>query len=107
MRISDWSLDVCSSDLMLAGQPIAATIGYGTKADLIAPLSLDLNGNAITLSNKVLSMIEPGLPKGTDGKVLHPHPASALKPVAPPSTEESRAGKQVVGRCRALRSPLY
>src|SRR3546814_6266933 len=49
---------------MLAGQPIAATIGYGTKADLIAPLSLDLNGNAITLSNKVWSMIEPGLPKG-------------------------------------------
>src|SRR3546814_338583 len=67
---------------MLAGQPIAATIGYGTKADLIAPLSLDLNGNAITLSNKVWSMIEPGLPKGTDGKVLHPISASALKPVA-------------------------
>ena len=66
---------------MLAGQPIAATIGYGTKADLIAPLSLDLNGNAITLSNKVWSMIEPGLPKGTDGKVLHPISASALKPV--------------------------
>ena len=33
---------------MLAGQPLAATIGYGTKADLIAPLSLDLNGNAFT-----------------------------------------------------------
>src|SRR3546814_8049043 len=27
-------------------------------------------------------MIEPGLPKGTDGKVLHPISASALKPVA-------------------------
>ena len=67
---------------MLAGQPIAATIGYGTKADLIAPLSLDLNGNAITLSNKVWGMIEPGLPKGPDGKVLHPISASALKPVA-------------------------
>ena len=42
---------------MLAGQPLAATIGYGTKADLIAPLSLDLNGNAITLSNKVWAQI--------------------------------------------------
>jgi nitrate/nitrite transport system substrate-binding protein len=66
---------------MLAGQPIAATIGLGTKADLIAPLSLDLNGNAITLSNKVWAMIEPDLPKGPDGKVSHPISASALKPV--------------------------
>ncbi|MGD9664767.1 MAG: CmpA/NrtA family ABC transporter substrate-binding protein [Novosphingobium sp.] len=66
---------------MLAGQPIAATIGYGTKADLIAPLSLDLNGNAITLSNKVWSMIAPTLPKGADGKPKHPISAAALKPV--------------------------
>lgn len=66
---------------MLAGQPIAATIGLGTKADLIAPLSLDLNGNGITVSNKVWSMIEPSLPKGPDGKVTHPISASALKPV--------------------------
>lgn len=66
---------------MLAGQPIAATIGYGTKADLIAPLSLDLNGNAITLSNKVWGMIEKDLPKGPDGKPVHPISASVLKPV--------------------------
>lgn len=67
---------------MLAGQPIAATIGLGVKGDLVAPLSLDLNGNAITLSNKVYAMIEPGLAKGADGKPAHPISASALKPVA-------------------------
>lgn len=66
---------------MLAGQPIAATIGYGTKADLIAPLSLDLNGNAITLSNKVWEMIEPDLPKMADGRPQHPISAEHLKPV--------------------------
>ena len=66
---------------MLAGQPIAATIGLGTKADLIAPLSLDLNGNAITVSNKIWSQIEPSLPKGPDGKPTHPISASVLKPV--------------------------
>lgn len=38
---------------MLAGQPIAAAAGIGAKAKLIAPISLDLNGNAITVSNKV------------------------------------------------------
>ncbi|MBA3055400.1 MAG: ABC transporter substrate-binding protein [Sphingomonadales bacterium] len=66
---------------MLAGQPLAATLGMGTKADLIAPLSLDLNGNAITISNKVWQQIAPSLPKGADGKPLHPIPASALAPV--------------------------
>jgi nitrate/nitrite transport system substrate-binding protein len=65
---------------MLAGQPLAATIGYGTKADLIAPLSLDLNGNAITLSNKVWEQIKPGLPM-EGGKPVHPISASHLKPV--------------------------
>ena len=38
---------------MLAGQPIGATIGFGTKAQVIAPLSLDLNGNGITVSKAV------------------------------------------------------
>ncbi len=66
---------------MLAGQPLAATIGYGTEAPLIAPLSLDLNGNAITLSNKVWDMIEPTLDKDADGKPIHPISASVLRPV--------------------------
>jgi len=65
---------------MLAGQPIAATIGYGTKADLIAPLSLDLNGNAITLSNKVWDQVKPALPM-ENGKPKHPISASSLAPV--------------------------
>ncbi len=66
---------------MLAGQPIAATIGYGTQADLIAPLSLDLNGNAITLSNRVWEMIRDDLPENADGNPVHPISASHLKPV--------------------------
>lgn len=65
---------------MLAGQPIAATIGYGTEAELIAPVVLDLNGNATTVSNSVWNTIAPALPKGADGKIKHPISASALKP---------------------------
>jgi len=38
---------------MLAGQPLAATIGYGTEAHIVTPFSMDLNGNAITVSNEV------------------------------------------------------
>ena len=66
---------------MLAGQPIAATIGYGTKAALVTPFSMDLNGNAITVSNAVWAAMKPGLTMGADGKPVHPISASALKPV--------------------------
>jgi len=66
---------------MLAGQPLAASIGYGTKASIITPLSMDLNGNAITVSNAVWAAIKAALPKGKDGKPLHPISAKYLKPV--------------------------
>src|SRR5262245_9528797 len=32
---------------MLAGQPIAATIGIGTRAEVVTGLGLDLNGSAV------------------------------------------------------------
>ncbi len=66
---------------MLAGQPLAAALGIGTRGDLIAPLSLDLNGNAVTVSNAVWALMAPTLPKGADGKITHPIAASALRPV--------------------------
>ncbi|MBT9385822.1 ABC transporter substrate-binding protein [Pseudooceanicola sp. CBS1P-1] len=66
---------------MLAGQPIAATIGYGTQAHIITPFSMDLNGNGITVSNEVWDMMKPALPLDADGKVAHPISASYLKPV--------------------------
>lgn len=65
---------------MLAGQPLAATIGFGTKADIVTPFSMDLNGNAITVSKDVWAMMKPGIPVA-DGKPVHPVKADALKPV--------------------------
>ncbi len=66
---------------MLAGQPLAATIGYGTEAHIITPFSMDLNGNGITVSNEVWEMMKPGLETDADGKIAHPISASHLKPV--------------------------
>lgn len=66
---------------MLAGQPLGATIGFGTKADVITALSMDLNGNAATLSNAVWSLMKPGLPMDGQGKPVHPIKADYLKPV--------------------------
>src|SRR5215813_9907944 len=42
---------------MLAGQPLGATIGFGTKAEVITAFSMDLNGNATTVSNEVWSLM--------------------------------------------------
>ena len=66
---------------MLAGQPLGATIGYGTKADVITAFSMDLNGNAITVSNDVFAEMKEHMTMGEDGKPVHPISADALKPV--------------------------
>src|SRR3990170_6227766 len=57
---------------MLAGQPLAATIGFGTKAHIVTPFSMDLNGNGITVSNEVWELMKPHLEAGADGKPVHP-----------------------------------
>ena len=66
---------------MLAGQPLAATIGFGTKAHIVTPFSMDLNGNAITVSNEIWDLMKPNIPMQDDGKPVHPIKADALKPV--------------------------
>ena len=76
-RVIDGQLDGAH---MLAGQPLGATIGYGTKADIVTAFSMDLNGNGITVSNAVWAEMKPHLPM-KDGKVVHPIKADALKKV--------------------------
>ncbi len=78
---------------MLAGQPIAATIGYGTKAEIITPFSMDLNGNGITVSNDVWTLMKPNIPKMSDGRPVHPIKADALKPVVTKFHEEGKPFK--------------
>lgn len=76
-RVIDGELDGAH---MLAGQPLGATIGFGTQSHIITAFSMDLNGNAITVSNKVWGEMKKHIPhKG--GKPVHPIKADALKPV--------------------------
>ena len=65
---------------MLAGQPLGATIGFGTKAEVVTAFSMDLNGNGITMSNAVWEEMKKHVPMA-DGKPVHPIKADALKPV--------------------------
>lgn len=66
---------------MLAGQPLGAAIGVGTKSEIITAFSMDLNGKAITVSNEVWNAMKPYVPLDAHGKPVHPIKASALKPV--------------------------
>jgi nitrate/nitrite transport system substrate-binding protein len=66
---------------MLSGQPLGATIGFGTKAHVITPFTMDLNGNAITVSNAVWNEMKKHVARRPDGKPAHPIKADALKMV--------------------------
>ncbi|WP_159519719.1 CmpA/NrtA family ABC transporter substrate-binding protein [Sunxiuqinia indica] len=77
-RVIDGELD---GSHMLAGQPIAAQGGFGRQAQLVTAFSMDLNGNAITVSNAIWDKMKANVPTGADGKPAHPIKADALKPV--------------------------
>jgi len=74
---------------MLAGQPLAATIGFGTKAHIVTPISMDLNGNGITVSNEVWAAMKEHVPH-EDGKPVHPIKADALRPVVERYKDEGK-----------------
>ena len=76
-RVIDGQLDGAH---MLAGQPLGATVGIGTKSPVVTAFSMDLNGNGITVSNEVWQEMKKHLPM-KDGKPVHPNKADALKKV--------------------------
>ena len=77
---------------MLAGQPLAATIGFGTKAHIVTPFSMDLNGNGITVSNEIWEEMKKNVPI-EDGKPVHPIKADYLKPIVDSFNEEGKPFK--------------
>ena len=89
-RVIDGQLDGAH---MLAGQPIAANAGFGRQAELVTPFSMDLNGNGITVSNAVWEKMKVNIPKGADGKPVHPIKADALKPVVEAYKKEGKPFK--------------
>lgn len=74
---------------MLSGQPIAATIGFGTKANVITAFTMDLNGNGITVSNAIWEQMQQNDPALQTPTPSHPISASSLVPIV---KERSAAG---------------
>ena len=85
-RVIDGQLDGAH---MLAGQPLGATIGFGTESHVVTAFSMDLNGNGITVSNEIWDKMKAHIPQ-ENGKPVHPIKADYLKPVV---DEYRNAGK--------------
>lgn len=88
-RVIDGQLDGAH---MLAGQPLGATIGFGTQSHIVTAFSMDLNGNAITVSNDIWKQMKPNIPH-ENGKPVHPIKADALKPVVEKFQSEGKPFK--------------
>ncbi len=67
---------------MLCGQPIGTTIGYLGQADMMTPYSMDLNGNAATVSNKLWTQMQERDPRLKEAGHAHPISAASLLPIA-------------------------
>jgi nitrate/nitrite transport system substrate-binding protein len=81
---------------MLPGQALGASVGFGTRADIVAPFAMGINTLAITVSNGVWAEMKPRIPQmkpripQENGKPVHPIGADALKPVVDRFREEGR-----------------
>ncbi|MGL4513166.1 MAG: CmpA/NrtA family ABC transporter substrate-binding protein [Lacipirellulaceae bacterium] len=73
---------------MLSGQPLAATIGIGTKAHVVTAYTLDLNGNAVTVSNAVWEAMQASDPELQSPTPPHPITAKSLKGVVQQKLDE-------------------
>src|SRR3546814_8796502 len=87
MRISDWSSDVCSSDLQLLEAPCGLL-------DFIGQRALTLSAPAATT---LLESTAPGLPRSL----------LLLPPCQLSRSEERRVGKACVRTCRSRWSPYH
>src|SRR3546814_16734808 len=102
MRISDWSSDVCSSDLArrLGGEIVNADsqqVYRGLDVGTAKPTSAE----RAAVPHHLLDVVEPG--EGMDAARF-----AALADAAIARSEERRVGKECVRKCRSRWSPyLY
>src|SRR3546814_1290010 len=92
MRISDWSSDVCSSDLIENGSVLQT--GVGAVPDAILRLLTDrrdLGVHSGMLGDGLVELVEAGVITNARKK----------------RSEERRVGKECVSKCRSRWSPYH
>src|SRR3546814_17259016 len=116
MRISDWSSDVCSSDLLLknneATNPDTEVVERRCKAQgvLADEEAVQVRGSSHCDDNRCEQMVGSGeiavgrrrdVEQGRGEQQRH----REVQPQEPPRSEERRVGKACVSTCRSRWSP--
>src|SRR3546814_16153524 len=97
MRISDWSSDVCSSDLEIGGELLGRTISQSGR--LVAD---DTDKIVEHLGQVRLAAVRQEIDKASEGRRRFQHrPLLFLCG----SSEERRVGKECVSTCRSRGEP--
>src|SRR3546814_12951823 len=97
MRISDWSSDVCSSDLEFLADDLLEGRDIGSRGHEIAARYVASEFDALGLK-----------PAGDDGTWYQRITFQKTSPgETPPRSEERRVGKACVSTCRSRWSPYH
>src|SRR3546814_10806673 len=103
MRISDWSADVCASDLLLQSNALKASLLPYTLEGPFGRL-LDAAENSLALSD--VQCFETEALMNTAGVVL-PVLTYLFHRLEERRSEERRVGKECVSTCRSRWSPYH
>src|SRR3546814_21123793 len=101
MRISDWSSDVCSSDLLQFVHVCSSSLRPHCRGCQAVETSASSSTSSIFLAQK-----NPGKP----GQGTQRTPVEKVRPPSHPlgqRSEASRVGKECVSTCRSRRSPYH
>src|SRR3546814_15762261 len=107
MRISEWSSDVCSSDLALRRKPEASASAEIKSRRGRSP---DLRGVGLFAANQKPSGRSPDYVRTTSSPLTSTATARSDSPRQGPATqrsEERRVGKECVRTCRSRWSPYH
>src|SRR3546814_11071110 len=103
MRISDWSSDVCSSDLIIENSGAAAVIVSNAKlARTVLPAVIRSSHARIVIGMEDLRAAQSGAYTAYSW-----HDLIATHPTDPERSEERRVGNEGVSTCRSRWSPYH
>src|SRR3546814_11018727 len=97
MRISDWSSDVCSSDLVGVTTNPSIFQSAVSTSDLYDPQVHDLAVRGVAVDEAVRAITTADVREACD----------VLRPAYDASSEERRVGKECVSTCRSRWSPSH
>src|SRR3546814_14617560 len=114
MRISDWSSDVCSSDLTIVTRNrnpldpavLSITQIHSGSADNVIPNEATLRGTVRTFSDQALDLIEQRMTQVTEHTSLALNCKSEFA-FHRKRSEERRVGKECVSTCTSRWSPYH